>query len=202
MGEYVGAIRNSENKQVLFKGIEGPDSIIVIYDFDISVGDTIYTRDDDLIIHSIDSIQICGRYHKRYLGNGSKFVTEGVGYSNGLLGFFYYFDSNGEQIRFLDCYTEKDNPECPVCWNFLTAQPKSIKSSVYPVPTANIIRINSAKPITRIRIFDLTGKVVFAKTYHHIFQLEETADFLSPGIYLVETSFSDHTAETSRIVKN
>lgn len=115
---YIGAIRENDNKQVMFWGISDT-AFTVIYDFNIELGDTLQLTDDIFVVNSIDSVEFCGRYHKRYVDyfyddQYRKTLIEGVGYSNGLLGHHGFFHF-GESYYILKCYTEWDLQQCLDC---------------------------------------------------------------------------------------
>lgn len=206
IAEYVGAIRNAENKQVIFRGIY-PDTEVIIYDFNISVGDTINGDYVDFIVNDIDSVEYCGIYHKRYiqsLGGGiyDMTITEGIGYSTGLLGYFYEFDNGGENTRKLICYSERGNNECPICENLLSIDSYDFETIVYPIPAENYIALKSSKPISCLRIINISGTEAFFSEYsNQLFVQESIEDFL-PGVYLMEIMFVDNTQKTSVIIKN
>ena len=77
----IGFIRNSENRTVQYipKGEKDP---VTIYNFNVSLGDTIYgvNQWEYFVVKVIDSVEIAGRYHKRY----SEF---GFGYPDNPCGF-------------------------------------------------------------------------------------------------------------------
>ena len=116
---YIGAIRNNDSRQIEF--IQAlKDSAIVIYDFDIELNDTIEKGAELFIVNSIDLIEICGSYHKRYIQmyydeNFSESLIEGIGYTNGLLGYFYDFNFFSESTYSLKCYSEWNNELCSNC---------------------------------------------------------------------------------------
>lgn len=206
IGEYMGAIRNAENKQVIFWSASA-DTAAIIYDFNLSIGDTISGEVEDFIINHIDSVEYCGIYHKRYIqlldgGLFDETITEGIGFSNGLLGYFYRFDNRGENTRILKCYTEMDNNECPTCENLLGIVPYDFETIVYPIPADNYFVIKSSKPISHLRIINISGTEAFFSEYsNQLFVQESIEDFL-PGVYLIEIMFVDNTKKTSVIIKN
>lgn len=52
---------------------------------------------------------------------------------------------------------------------------------VYPNPVGNLLRINSEYPITAIKIFDMTGRLLMSKTALNLDQINMSQ--LKPGIY-------------------
>ena len=99
---YYGAIRNNSNKQVEY--VNQDDTIPeIIYDFNLNLGDTIKNgygkyEEHKLIVMSIDSVNYCGKYHKRYNLNDSTIMInqsliEGIGFNSGLIDpWFHQFE--------------------------------------------------------------------------------------------------------------
>jgi hypothetical protein len=204
--EYIGAIRNADNRLVIFRSAFS-DTAAIIYDFNLSIGDTIYGEVDNFIINGIDSVEYCGIYHKRYIqqlngGSYDETLIEGIGFSNGILGYFYPFDNGGENTRVLECYMEKDNQECPACENLLNVTPRSLCTEVYPIPTNNNIIIKSVKQIIQIRLLNIFGSQVFNREYNNQLIIEESIAALSPGIYIIELFFSDSSRTAVHIIRN
>lgn len=198
VGEYLGAIRNTENKKVILLTAH----LDTIYDFNLFIGDTIKGSVDNIIINSIDSVEYCGRYHKRYADTIlSQSVIEGVGYSNGLLGYFYPFIQN-EVYRELVCYTEKDNPKCQACDFFVSNKFNIHNTVVYPIPANNFIMIRSSKPIKHFKLINFMGKEILFKEVNNQFTIEVEIEILCAGIYLIIIEFSDQTKTISQIVKS
>jgi hypothetical protein len=77
----------------------------------------------DFSITKTDSIEYCGKYHKRFILNSQppETLIEGIGFSNGLLG-FQNDPSIGESYYELYCYTEWNNLQCPDCELLLNPQ--------------------------------------------------------------------------------
>ncbi|MFH0759377.1 MAG: hypothetical protein V2B15_18970 [Bacteroidota bacterium] len=206
IAEYVGAIRNAEDKQVVFRSASA-DTEVIIYDFNLSIGDTINGEYEDFIINHIDSVEYCGIYHKRYIqlldgGLIDETLTEGIGFANGLLGYFYQFNNRGENTRVLICYTERGNNECPVCENLLSIDSHDFETLVYPIPAENYIAIKSSKPISCVRIISISGTEAFCAEYSNQLFVQESIEAFLPGVYLMEIMFVDNTQKTSVIIKN
>ena len=73
--------------------------------------------------------------------------------------------------------------------------------SLYPNPTKGKIRMESESMITKIEIFDLSGRLVEEQTFnHHTFELDITT--LNPGVYTVKLYSSLSGSQiVKRIVK-
>ena len=91
---YIGGIREDSTKRIYYKGINVFESCypadtnnygeVLLYDFSVSVGDTIENANvipgDILIVNSIDSIFINGKYRMRInLNYSSSQWVEGIG---------------------------------------------------------------------------------------------------------------------------
>ena len=173
---YYGAIRNNSNKQVEY--INQEDTIPeIIYDFNLNVGDTIKNgygkyEENKLIVISIDSVNYCGKYHKRYNLNDSTIMInqsliEGIGFNSGLINpWFHQFEVETSLV----CYTEKNNDYCEPCDLLSSIKPINTKNSIkiYPNPSLGKINIDveniDANKQFKIKIIDLTGKIIYKKT--------------------------------------
>ncbi|HYV90701.1 MAG TPA: T9SS type A sorting domain-containing protein [Chitinophagales bacterium] len=105
-GDVVGGIREDSGKKIWFRALGNPftvqgfptsktfpqDSDILIYDFDIAVGDTLSWKEYDPIVYSIDSIQLLDLEWRRtyrfssYYYYEADFWIEGLGSNLGLFG--------------------------------------------------------------------------------------------------------------------
>jgi hypothetical protein len=105
-------LREDSNEHVFISNLL--DSIeILLYDFNMNVGDTIHTSiSSENLVTGIDSILIGTNYRKKYLlhnfswnPSDSLFIIEGIGASTGLSNFIEpFFESGG----MLDCFIESN----------------------------------------------------------------------------------------------
>ena len=198
---YYGAIRNNENKQVILN--DGNSSIL--YDYNLKVGDTIkngkYGYQFNPIVKHIDSIQICGIYHKRYktqyitYGGDSIALIEGIGMSMCLLGFPNILYGAGE-FSPTGCYTENGNSKCIGC-NLLVDVKNNPKLSeeikIFPNPSHSILTLISSKAIKKINITDLAGRNYYFKSSIHKINVEISTKQFNSGYYLLHIQFQDNT---------
>ena len=112
---FYGAIRES-GKKVYFSYPSLNPIEFLVYDFNLSIGDTIPSPDGDLtanpserIISSIDSVLVFGSYRKRFVINNYKYVVEGIGASTGLFNPLVYYPS--ECYMGMHCYAEYGTPD-------------------------------------------------------------------------------------------
>ncbi len=161
---YIGAIRNMEGKKVGFISYEDSEESI-IYDFNLIVGDTLRDVNEDVaVVTSIDSMEYCGVFHKRFNLNVEnsepQFLVEGIGYSSGLVyPFFYQF----EITNTLKCYTIKDSTACETCDLLLADKliSKDISFSLFPNPNNGNFTIKTEEEIVEVKIFDMMGLLVY-----------------------------------------
>jgi len=141
---YCGAIRHINAKQIVYVKPD-VDTACIIYDFNLRVGDTIrcFPPDtwfpyDELIVQSVDSILICGRYHKSFTLNdtimtGPTVLIEGIGFNSGLLRPIF---DQFEHTNWLYCYVEPNNTNCESC-NLLMYIGLN-GQNYYPFPVENV----------------------------------------------------------------
>ncbi len=202
---YLGLIGNFSDKTVKYIPKDSIDPV-TIYDFNLKTGDTIKGAVDNFVIREIDSTEICGRYHKRYNqtegAQPAETLIEGIGFSNGLLGYFSYFDLGGETNNMLWCYSEWTNKDCSPCEYIEGILVQKSGIQIYPNPFTDQIRIQSPKPIIQIKIYDMLGHDVFTEnpSYYDNELLE--LNHLMTGFYLMRIQFNDHSFYSLPILKN
>lgn len=163
---YIGAIRNiNQIVEIIFTNDPSPT---VLYDFNIGVGDTIKNgigKDENVIIDSIDSVLICGKYRRRYitgLENDFDFkqaIIEGIGFNSGLINHVLYLFEEGSELI---CYTEKSNTNCEDCDLLLSNKEINVKSKniIHIIQDENYITLKSNYQINSIYIYGLNGAVI------------------------------------------
>jgi hypothetical protein len=202
---YLGLIKNSANKTVTFIP-ENKTESIVIYDFNLNIGDTINGSYDHFIINEIDSVEICGKYHKRYIQDiGSndprETLIEGVGFSNGLLGYFESFDQYGESTTSLICFTETENINCSECDLIIKTQLYNLSIKLFPNPVENRLLIESSMPISELRIFNYLGIEQSRKDINDEYRINLNINGLNSGIYIVKVLFTGRMTKTYTLIK-
>jgi hypothetical protein len=161
----------------------------LLYDFDVSTGDTINHYGMDLYAISVDSIFFAGQVRKRIrVTNCDTLFYEnwysGIGSDQGLIEsgttFFLGFDFE------LQCYWESTvlqyhNPVFNDCWDNTTSIVEKNNSEVliYPNPTKNKLMVTIAEP-SRIEILNQQGIILFESNNNKV-----NVSSLSKGIYLV-----------------
>ena len=202
---YYTAIRNDTlNKKVLFvsagydSAYSGPG--IVLYDFDIAVGDSIgynYTTNKKDTVTSIDSVVYCNRELRRFNSeSGENTIIEGIGSVSGLFPIVSPTDYGT-----LLCYQEYGNKDCTDC-NIFTAVSSIILNEfdVYPNPFNDFLVIeNPGSEPLKAEIIDLNGKILI-KEYSGIQHAAIDTRHLKPGFYILKVT-SDTATFTQTIMK-
>lgn len=202
---YYTAIRNDTlNKKVLFvpagydSSYSGPG--IVLYDFNIAVGDSIgynYTTSKKDTVTSIDSVVYCNRAHRRFNSkSGENTIIEGIGSMSGLFPIVSPTDYGT-----LLCYQEYGNTDCED-YNIFTAVSSIILNEfdVYPNPFNDFLVIENpgSEPLTA-EIIDLNGKVIIKE---HAGPQSKKIDtkHIKTGFYILKIT-SDSAISTQTIIK-
>ncbi len=202
---HLGLIKNTKNKKVIFIPINELEPI-TIYSFGFEIGDTIFGPIDDFIINHIDSVLVCGNFHKRYIQSlapelHSETLTEGIGFSNGLLGYFGSFDLSGETKNVLQCYSEWNNQSCQPC-DFITSNSlKEIKYEVYPNPCFDHLIISTTNPFEEIIIYNLSGVEVYREKNCNVLYKNFDIGELNPGYYILKIRFFKSLSNSIPLIK-
>jgi len=174
---YVGAIRNDTGKVFYKSSYNDPE--ILLYDFTLNIGDRLirpWVGVDTSIVVAIDTVTINNQQHRRFFINvgttnanyldSSRYITEGIGASTGLVE-----NQNWEGSNELLCYAENHSPVYPVgCSCVLNVGVKEIlherqkeRVQIYPNPTKEIVTLkfnNTTHNSLEISIYDILGKRV------------------------------------------
>ena len=225
---YTGAIREINKKVYLYldslaaynismglfgfcRWMSGSDTSVLnkdllLYDFDVNVGDTVFYEYLDSIkieITSIDSILIQNQYRKRYHYN---FLWTGYPFCNGLLwnydyyiesigsplGIFghlgMYFENNAQLLCFED--SEISYPDSTSCSNAMGINEKIPEENVvlvYPNPNNGLFTLKIDAPFSQatLAVFDVKGKRILQQ---NITQTETQLNLLSypKGMYFYQ----------------
>ncbi|OFY97461.1 MAG: hypothetical protein A3K10_02210 [Bacteroidetes bacterium RIFCSPLOWO2_12_FULL_31_6] len=206
---YYGALREV-NKRIYFY----PDSNFgyynfcsnsifngdfLLFDFNSTIGDTVYYMPFDssyMVINSIDSILIQGQYRKKYNYSfqsalpdcwGSSNYVEGIG--DIYAGLFSHITSYFENGEFLNCFednqvTFSNNGGCVT--NSLNEFVNENDLKIYPNPTSNKLYVELEHPTrTKVSLFDISGKEVYSSFINQSKSIIDVSSFKS-GLYLVK----------------
>ena len=164
---YYGAYREVGKKiYLLYVSRE-----VLMFDFNVVIGDSIPGYSGNLMVTAIDSIQLSGVYHKRYHTTDTGYsVIEGVGSSRGLMP--QLVDGTG-MANFI-CFTYDSvyyTPDASIpCtyiypYGYISGIPgvnKTGEIKVFPVSTGDLLHVSGAKnnPALAV-IYDCTGRAIW-----------------------------------------
>ncbi len=219
---------NEQEQEALYRG-EGrkfyvipQDSTdeILIYDFDLEVGDTFVATwgwqiwgTETLEVWSTDTIITTdGVARKRIsLQNDSSSGTwvEGIGSENWIFvypGYTVWLDAG----YFASCHFQEEAPiwsafsNVELCDLDVLTSTSEINSSFdfYPNPVSNILNINSSEiNIEKLKIIDLSGNTVYQEKIQSQNYHLEVGSILEPGVYLLQAYGSDGSTITKKFIK-
>ncbi|MCF8359066.1 MAG: T9SS type A sorting domain-containing protein [Prolixibacteraceae bacterium] len=219
----IGGIREDSLKKVYYKGerihmFKPLDNEIILYDFSLEIGDTIWLWDmynvfDWLIVEYIDTIQIGNTLRKKFLFNfwRSKWI-EGIGCLSGLLfagrdditglGDFEdnelicFFQNDTllyHNYRFHDCFPKLSNSKDIHTKTALTAYPNPAKGNTILFEWGN-------DKIETIEIFSINGKPIANMNVNDQCRLEYSTSKLQTGVYFYKATTSDKIFQTGKFV--
>ncbi len=188
---YIAGIRADEVALAWYVWFDGYAAELLLYDFDLSIGDELTGTWGDCSagtsVTSIDSVLLAGTWHKKFhLSAPYRFIIEGVGGSAGLFG---YLCQAIEEYGCLNTY-EISGDELIVdgCGSLSTGiaplDAGTLKTAVYPNPTAAIIHLGPDAAGRQIQVFDQTGRFVRQFMSDATGSIDLSA--LNAGMYLVQ----------------
>ena len=201
--DFYGSIREDDGSRIYLRPpgyIEG-----LIYDFGVSVGDTIearntYLNNDTLhfVVIQVDSVQLLDGYKKRitlfeYMNQAEEVWIEGLGSYSGILNSCInsYGSVCGGSAAL--CYEQNgilvyQNPEYSTCYYSVTVDVNQVycnEISIYPNPAKDFVNIDlTDKGIKEIELLNINGKIILKKlvAYNKILLNLQEVD---KGIYLI-----------------
>ena len=239
---FVGAVREDINKRVyLFtdsialyninnqnpSGLCNDDILdkdVLLYDYGVSVGDTIlyqYLDSSRIYIISIDSVLVLNQYLKRYNYN---FITPGGSncpwYINGLNNGSYYLEKIGHHSGIFEPYlyyanddwnnllcfedTEIAYPDSLACYTAVGINDATIKKNnikIYPNPNNGVFTLDlpQKEQSSEIYIYNLSGKLVqqVNTSNNNVIDINKQPS----GIYFVKV-VQQNGVNTVKIIKN
>ena len=226
-----GYMRQNDSGQVYFRIVEEGilDNIcylfavgdpplntdLLLMDFGVNIGDTItfpfestFSDDSIVYIYSVQYNEIAGEPHRIVYYSNDFDVDgswiEGVGSNMGLFS-FWCPPGLGEYTE-LSCYWNNE-PIYGNCVTSIVEVKTELDLLIFPNPARKIVYITIANnvKIEKIRVFEVTGRVIFEKAFYGILPDEDgmrgiDVRALSPGIYLIEVETEDGLREVKRIV--
>jgi len=200
--EYVGAVRENSQKQVMYVS-SGQTESTVLYDFNFEIGDTIELMDFGVspmsaMVLSNDTVEVCGvlrnRYHLLFVDPviTDPVLIEGIGSLSGIIPRFELFESGGSA----SCYS-RENCDCgEQLVAVFDVEEASFKFKVSPNPTDGRICIESDGLIVRVEVYDGFGRLVLVGA-------ESEIDFsgMSSGVYFCRVWSGEGGFGVGRVVK-
>ena len=212
---YRGAIRTEENQKVYYI-FPGEDTIRLIYDFDVSTGDSIkidgmtgnyyaYVTDIDTIIigaHQRKQIALQGIY-----GEYDQWI-EGIGSVYGLFATFMRpWEKYATELTCYQEFGERLYPSISNCdrCNIVTeekVESSDTRISIYPNPTTGIFfaRWPERMEIQKLIIYNPSGKIIFMKNAISTNNLAINSKELEKGVLILEVIDDDRSSYKHRIV--
>jgi hypothetical protein len=193
---------------------------LLLYDFNVGVGDTVHYFHLDssyIIINSIDSILIQGQYRKRYNHSGLNGISscgwfssysyvEGIGnITEGLFHMLRYYFEHGYYLR---CFEDENILYSNVgdCSTFggvrIEEQLDENNLTIYPNPsssnlTIELIDINTSFK-AQVYINDITGKEVYSTSISSTINNIDVSSFKS-GLYLLKIVSNNGEVKSSLV---
>jgi len=185
---YAGAIRQDTVQRKVYILFPDSSAETLMYDFTLSVGDTIkaYVM-NRYIVSAIDSMLIGTQYRKTWAVNYGK-IIEGIGGTLGLLNTYY---QSWGPVPKLYCFSQNNQTLYPyysttsVCAE-VTAIPafktQNPTFQIYPNPAQNNFTIElSNNDKQTVNVYDVNGKQVLSQTINGTTNID--ASNFSSGVY-------------------
>jgi len=208
INDYIGAIRNNDAKQVIWVN-HGDTVQKIIYDFNLGIGDTIkrgYGNEDNLIVRTIDSIEFCGKYFKRFNLNDSVMINqaliESIGFNSGLIDPFF---NQHENTSALECYIEVNNANCLHCDLLLSTHSIvdiDLGVTLVPNPCTDYIEVISPVELKFIWIFDSNGRILQKFTQINDTRIRFSTKEYTSGVYIMLIENKNNRRISQKIIRN
>ena len=170
LSQYLGAIRQDTSQRKVFLVIAGDSTDTLLYNFNLSIGDTLpygykNSSGQSVYIMSIDSILIGTNYRKRFnLGNTvSSGIIEGIGSASGLVEDLFIFECGG----YLECFRQNDTTlypflftQCEIADALKNISSENNSISPNPFHSTALLEIISDFNNPELKIFNAFGEQV------------------------------------------
>lgn len=202
---YQGAIREDTLARRIYMVVADSTHESLMYDFSLSVGDTVYSVLDTLWfglgpywVDNIDSVLVGNSYRKRLnlMGASSmgSSLIEGIGGTYGLVSNLGYFEAGSHLICYLDtAVTYITGSYSPYgCGSVVTANTSPETEpvlSLYPNPAENYLQVSEVKPGTVFQIYNAMGQSVLTIPAEKS-GLRIDLSGLEDGLYILQSDFS------------
>jgi len=204
--EFINSIREENNKVFHFRHQDTVETLL--YDFDLTIGDTV---GNNLIVDSIEYIDFANQQRKRFHLKSfttwvQGYLIEGIGFERGL---FEYPAISFEGSQSLICYTQSnsvlllgENQDC----NFLVINSvdqlkKNLNFKIWPNPS---FKVYDFEEIVNLKITSIDGQI--CKAYNKVRLNENVIELdikeLPSGIYFLSLQKRDAIKTIKFIKKN
>ena len=229
-GEIFGAIREDSDKKVWFRKLADENNVqpycdatndfpfgqdILLYDFDVHLGDVVSWKHGEKTVISIDSVQFDdGIFRKRYYFGGSfglfkEYWIEGMGSTLGLFGAYGGLPSSYGSCQ-LDCFWKDGDyifhylsPSWLSCDQYVGIDNVDAVNQIkiYPNPASDRLNISFGNAgYHSIQIKDIAGKTLIIENSYFQNSILEISS-LKPGMYFIVIMNSKKELLRQRIVK-
>ena len=194
----------------MFIFVSGDTAEMLLYDFDLEVGDTLpvtYNNPPGVYVTAVDSFYTSAGYRKRFMLAGdtwSKFLIEGVGHSNGLREPMYLVFDCGFSLT---CFSIGDSSfypsQGPNCVIDVGIDERKIarKINVFPQPFSNAVTIGFGKVENDVQftVYSVCGRKVISLSNISGDQMQFERGDLKSGIYFYELKTDSGTFSSGKL---
>lgn len=203
--EYVGAIRENDQKQILFIDPESQEEII-LFDYNLNLGDTVNLASSGFleepgVVNQIDTIEVCGternRYKIRFVESEMEtYLIEGIGSSAGIIPEYEIFESGSKLL----CYST-DGCECGILVSIEETFKALANVNIYPNPVSDQINIEFTDEVKdiEITILNTLGQTILTRNLSGDTNI--SCSHWDKGVYFVRLK-SDRMKGTLKILKH
>jgi hypothetical protein len=193
-GALIGGIREDSLKKIWFRRFDNSsapidllpgfnnffivDSDVILYDFNIQVGDTLPWKPYLNVVEAIDSVQLATGEWRRLFNLGwdigaNDYWIEGIGAATGLFG--SYWGPPFEHVLRLDCYKIGDSlvfqngfyngiADCETIYIGVDEVKTENNVSIFPNPAYDQLTITSSVALNAVSIYDVCGRQVYSQS--------------------------------------
>jgi hypothetical protein len=223
--EYIGGIREDSAKRVYFKGtpidylmpsdnVFNENDEVLLYDFSIEVGDTLYDGNyslsyDYLVVENIDTVIENEELRKKYsfergwvewiegIGNirGLLFISASLP-TNGIYNTLICFKRDGKQEYFNDQFSECFPGPLANAIGDVDEQ----ATRVFPNPAEESVYFENPGNVERLSIYNLDGKQLIQKPVSNRERISISVSGYSPGMYFYKLIGPSGQTQTGKFI--
>lgn len=214
---YSGAWRQDIPAKKVYSVYPGDTAEHILYDFNLSVGDTIHLSYYDTVwVTGIDSALVGGVYHRRFLLGNTSCVSdniclsplvEGLGFEEGP-GNHYYDDFSGWGQQLLcfsyqgtSIYPNASTP-CELTLGISDLSGEKINISLMPNPTLGVVNLSiGCTEKYSVEVTSDAGTLLYQKKDEQFSGSVVDLSGYAPGVYLISITDTKGNRATKRVVK-